>query len=101
MKLHSSLLTSNSSSQTRSDNMRRPVLCVASEVPKLADVLKERCSHICQKVTVVNPRAVLAGDDAILREAEVIVSEPHHAKLWIDKLPNLKFVQGTWAGVDR
>ena len=93
-------MTDSSSSQTISD-MRRPVLCVASEVPMLADVLKERCSHMCQKVTVVNPRAVLAGDDAILKEAEVIVSDPHHAKLWIDKLPNLKFVQGTWAGVDR
>lgn len=81
--------------------MKRPVVCVASEVPRLAEILKGRCSHLLAKVTSVDPKAVKPSDAALIEEAEVIISEPHNAQLWLNKGPNLKLVHGTWAGIDR
>lgn len=42
-----------------------------------------------------------SGEEPEIKEADIIISDPHLANLWIQGLPNLRAVLGTWAGVDR
>jgi len=81
--------------------MRKPVVCVLSEIPKVADVIRQSCSTVVSKVTSVEPDNITEKDVKLLDEAEVIVSEPHFARHWLYGRPNLKLVHGTWAGIDR
>ncbi|XP_067944761.1 glyoxylate/hydroxypyruvate reductase A-like [Watersipora subatra] len=81
--------------------MRRPIVCVLSEVPKLTEELKRRCAHNCDKIVSISPKDVQQEDRLLLKEADIIVSDPNFAHLWLNGLHNLKFVHGTWAGADR
>lgn len=75
-----------------------PKVCVLSVIPRLHSLLSVRCKDLASSVTEVNPNAV---DRSVLEQADIIVSEPDLSEHWVYGLPNLKLMQGTFAGVDR
>ena len=81
------------------NDMPQPKVCVLTQIPNLVSLLTARCVSMAHVVSLDPTR--VTGKEPEIQEAEVIVSEPHFAPLWLYGLPNLKLVHGTWAGIDR
>lgn len=83
-----------------SAQLRRPILSMLHEIPGVLEPIQNHFGDRLAKINIVNPRTA-QGNEPELQEADIIITEPHYAKLFINGFPQLKVVLGTWAGVDR
>ncbi|CAH1105244.1 unnamed protein product [Psylliodes chrysocephalus] len=67
------------------------VLSVNHLLPELEKVLPDKKFHNVEN----------AETDKIFRESEIIIADNNLIALYLYDLPNIKWIQGTWAGVER
>ncbi|KAJ7381426.1 hypothetical protein OS493_001562 [Desmophyllum pertusum] len=69
---------------------------ISSVIPGLVNDLSKRCPH----VKFINVPVGCSGEVEKLQEAKVILADPDTAPRHLSKLPELEWLQLTWAGID-